>query len=182
MDQLATLLPQFEWKRPADADQPFLLQLYASTRDDLRGIDGDPAMVASLIAMQRRFQEAGWRENFPASQQTICQCQGAAIGRIVVDMGPRELRLVDIALMPQARCQGHGSAIVRALQRCAADAGMTLALSVKSDNGRARRLYLSLGFDVCGADALSEQLIWIADNNGLSTNQVKASNDQRHQA
>jgi ribosomal protein S18 acetylase RimI-like enzyme len=191
MDQLPTLLPQFEWKRPADADQPFLLHLYASTRDDLRGIDGDPALVASLIAMQRRFQEAGWRENFPAAQQYILVFQGTPIGHIVVDMGTRALRLVDIALLPQARGQGHGSAIVRALQRCAAAAGLPLALSVNSDNGRARRLYLALGFhrsDTNGADALSEQLVWRAGagpagNGGRpSTIQVKATDDQRHRA
>jgi ribosomal protein S18 acetylase RimI-like enzyme len=185
MDQLAILLPQFDWKSPADTDQPFLMQLYASTRDDLRGIDGDCAMVASLIAMQRRFQEAGWREHFPAAQQRLIALRGAPIGRLVIDNGPRELRLVDISLLPQARGQGHGSAIVRALQRCAADAGLQLALTVKSDNGRARRLYRALGFEPRSADALSEQLVWRAaagDDDPHSTMPVKAIDDRRYQA
>ncbi|HEV7816139.1 MAG TPA: hypothetical protein VGP06_13695, partial [Janthinobacterium sp.] len=78
MHQLQQYLPQYDWRSATDADQPFLLQLYASTRDDLRGIGGDPAMVASLIAMQRRFQEAGWREDFPGAQQRIFLFRGDA--------------------------------------------------------------------------------------------------------
>jgi len=185
MDPLALLLPQFDWKSPADTDQPFLMQLYASTRDDLRGIAGDCAMVASLIAMQQRFQEAGWREHFPAAQQRLIVSRHNAIGRLVIDSGPRELRLVDISLLPQSRNQGHGTAIVRALQRCAADAGLPLALTVKSDNGHARRLYMALGFERHSADALSEQLVWRAaagDGVPLPTMQAKAIDDQRHHA
>lgn len=147
-----------------EGDGPFMRALYASTRDDLRALPMPKAVVADLIAMQQQIHETGQRNAFPAARRWIVAWRGEAIGRIVVDMGDAEWRLIDIAILPAARRQGIGSAILRALQRGAATRGAAVALAVARSNDAARRLYVAAGFAVRGADELQEQMAWNAQH------------------
>jgi ribosomal protein S18 acetylase RimI-like enzyme len=147
-------------RAPDDGDAAFLARLYASTRMDLHSATADPVFVASLIAMQQRFQAAGYRNDFPGASYLLLEHQGLPCGRIVVDAGPLALRLVDIALLAEVRGQGLGSHILRALQACAAWSGLSLTLAVHHSNPRARRLYLALGFQSNGRNEVSEQMMW----------------------
>jgi GNAT superfamily N-acetyltransferase len=147
-------------RAPHDGDVDFLARLYGSTRTDLQSATADPAFVASLIAMQQRFQAAGYRRDFPDASYLVLERQGAPCGRIVFDAGPAALRLVDIALLPENRGQGLGRHILRALQGCAARHGLPLALAVHHANPDARRLYVALGFQPCSHNDVSEQMIW----------------------
>ncbi len=157
---LPDLLDPVRARAPHDGDVDFLARLYASTRMDLQSATADPAFVASLIAMQQRFQAAGYRQDFPDASYLVLEQPGAPCGRIVVDAGPASLRLVDIALLPEARGQGLGRHILRALQGCAARRGLPLTLAVHHANPNARRLYLALGFRCASHNDVSEQMIW----------------------
>jgi GNAT superfamily N-acetyltransferase len=156
-------LAPLQARAPGDGDCALLARLYASTRMDLHSATADPAFVASLVGMQQRLQAADYRRRFPAAEYLLIERGGVACGRIVIEAGPATLRLVDIALLPEARGQGLGRHIVRALQRCAAGAGLPLALSVHRANAGARRLYAALGFRCTVRDDVSEQMVW---NNG----------------
>jgi ribosomal protein S18 acetylase RimI-like enzyme len=149
--------------RPAQAaDDAFLKELYAATRDDLRAAGVDPAMLAVLIDMQWRAQGAGYRQAYPTADSLIVEAAGEPVGRLLVDCIAPQWRIVDIALMPGARRQGHGAALLRALQARAGEAGAALGLTVRRDNPHARRLYAALGFAAAGGDALAEQMVWHA--------------------
>lgn len=160
---LAAHLRRFGARAPMAADAPFLARLYASTRQDLLGTGrADPTLAASIIAMQQRLQIADYRERFPDAVYLILEEAGEPVARIVVDHGPLAVRLVDIALLPQARGRGIGSAVLRALQQWAADHRLPLTLSVHRTNPQARRLYLSLGFRIERADEHADELCWQA--------------------
>jgi ribosomal protein S18 acetylase RimI-like enzyme len=159
---LPALLLPLRVHAPGDADADFLARLYASTRMDLHSATADAGFVASLIAMQQRFQAAGYRDNFPGASYLLLEHLGKPCGRIVVDAGPQRLRLVDIALLPEARGQGLGSHILRGLQACAAQLGLPLTLSVHHSNPRARKLYLALGFAPGSRNEVSEQMVWLS--------------------
>lgn len=149
--------------RPAKpGDDAFLLALYASTREDLRMAAPTPEMFALLLDMQWRAQSGGYRQAFPRADSLIVERAGSALGRLLVDRSASPWRLVDIALLPEARGQGHGAALLGALQARARAAGSGLVLSVRRDNQRARRLYMALGFLPTGGDAISEQMAWPA--------------------
>ncbi|MDB5919247.1 MAG: family N-acetyltransferase [Massilia sp.] len=147
-------------RAPDDDDAGFLARLYASTRMDLHSMTADPGFVASLVAMQQRFQAAGYRSDFPGASYLLLERSGAPCGRIVVDAGARALRLVDIALLPEARGQGLGSHILRGLQACAAQLGLPLTLSVHHSNPQAHRLYLALGFQSVSSNEVAEQMVY----------------------
>ncbi|MDL2355384.1 MAG: GNAT family N-acetyltransferase [Pseudomonadota bacterium] len=157
---LSALLQPVQARAAHDGDADFLARLYASTRADLHSVTAEPAFVAALIAMQQRLQGAGYRRDFPAATYLLLEHQGARCGRIVVDGGPLAMRLVDIALLPECRGQGLGSHILHALQGCAARHALPLTLAVHHANAPARRLYLARGFQSCGGNAVSEQMIW----------------------
>jgi ribosomal protein S18 acetylase RimI-like enzyme len=160
---LAGFLEPVRVRPPGDGDADFLARLYASTRIDLHSATADPALVASLVGMAQRLQGADYRRRFPAADHLLIERGGIACGRIVLDAGPAALRLVDIALLPEARRQGLGRHLLGALQRCAAEAGLPLTLSVHHANAGARRLYAALGFRCTASDDVSMQMMW---NNG----------------
>lgn len=165
MSSLAELLEPLHARAPDSADADFLARLYASTRPDLHSITADPAFVDSLIAMQQRLQTAAYAHAFPDADYLLLEHHGQCAGRIVIQQGAAELRLVDIALLPALRGQGLGSLILRALQRFCSERNLGLTLSVHHTNPDARRLYRRLGFEIASCSALSDQLVW---NNALS--------------
>jgi ribosomal protein S18 acetylase RimI-like enzyme len=150
--------PTLRAQRPDDA--AFLRHLYAATRDDLRQLPLDAAAVAMLIDMQYGAQVAGYRAMYPLARYLVVERDGVSVGRAVLDEGGDELRLVDIALLPQARGQGIGTALIAGWQREAAGTGKRMALSVLHTNARARRLYEALGFVACGGDDVRCELVW----------------------
>lgn len=145
-----------------DSDHAFLSELYASTRGDLAQMAADPAFLTQLIAMQQSMQSQGFRTAYPDALHAIVEHDSAAVGRLVVDAGADRLHLVDLALLPGARGQGIGSAVLRALQAAAAARGLALSLSVSHANPRAARLYASLGFETTASDEVQQRMRWVA--------------------
>lgn len=141
-------------------DQGFMASLYRTTRDDLRRLDADREFVESLIDMQQQAQVVGYGEQFPNAHYFIVERLGERIGRIVVDFGQSEVRLVDIAFLPGARGQGYGTQVIRALQRAATQVHTPLALVVHRDDPRARRLYGALGFVVAETHPMADKMVW----------------------
>jgi ribosomal protein S18 acetylase RimI-like enzyme len=147
--------------RPArDEDGGFLESLYRSTRDDLRMTDLEADAVEHLIGMQYQAQTQGYGEQFPDAWHFVIERLGDRIGRVVLDFGPNEVRVVDIAFVPQARGRGFGTHILKALQMAATQVRAPLTLSVNPLNLSAKRLYLQLGFRVQETAPTVELLVW----------------------
>lgn len=72
--------------------------------------------------------------------------EGAPLGHLVLEDRGDDLWLAEIQLLAGKREQGHGTAVVRAIQRCAARAERPLRLQTLRENSRALDLYLRLGF------------------------------------
>jgi GNAT superfamily N-acetyltransferase len=75
----------------------------------------------------------------------VVEREGVAIGRLYVAHWEREIRIMDIALLPENRGAGTGTQLVRALQDEARAAGKSLTIHVERFN-RALQLYQRLGF------------------------------------
>lgn len=147
--------------RPAlPSDEAFFLALYRSTRYDLQGLLADPRYIDGLIAMQQQMQVAGYRSSYPDAAYEVLELDGVPVGRLVTAAVPGAVRVVDIAVLPQARGRGVAGEALRRLQRQAALDGRALALAVRRDNAGARRLYAALGFTVDTEDAAVLQLRW----------------------
>lgn len=157
-----SLPPPLRLRAICAADQAFVDTLYRSCRDDLALVAPTEAFLAQLLRIQQQAQAQGMRGAFPQSEYFVIERDSEAIGRMVVEAAGGRVHLVDLVLLPAARGQGCGSAVLRALQAMAARRAEPLTLSVSMANDAARRLYLRLGFVACGADALQQSLRWEA--------------------
>lgn len=133
--------------RPAtEADRPFLLRVYGSTRaDELARVDWTDAAKEAFVAMQFDAQDRHYRQHYPEASYDVVTVDGRPAGRLYVDRRAGDVRIVDIALLPEFRGAGAGSTLIRRLQDGAAAAGSTLSIHVEVFNP-ARRLYHRLGF------------------------------------
>lgn len=135
--------------RPSnDRDKPFLVSLYNSTRDDLRYVEGSPDFIEELIEMQFKAQFEGYGDQFPNAFYFVIEKQQEKIGRIAVDFGHNEVRIIDIAFIKAARNKGFGSVVINALKLAAEQNSVPLTLTVNHSNTSAINLYQKLGFKV----------------------------------
>jgi ribosomal protein S18 acetylase RimI-like enzyme len=127
-------------------DERFLARLYASTRAEELAVTGWSEEETALFC-RRQFdaQSAHYRENYPGALLQIVEREGVSIGRLYVARWEREIRIMDIALLPEFRGAGIGSQLLRELQDEARSVGKTLTIHVERFNP-ALRLYERLGF------------------------------------
>jgi GNAT superfamily N-acetyltransferase len=142
------------------SDSEFLARLHHSRRHDLQQIDGDREFVELLIKDQQRYQIAGYGAAFPNAMEFIVEKLGDPIGRVMVDFGANEVRVLDIGLIRAALGRGLGSGVLRALQAAAAGVPAPLALCVFSLHVQAKQLYLSLGFAVEQSRSGVDFMVW----------------------
>ena len=141
-------------------DQVFLDALYATSRDDLAQAGLPEQMLATLLKTQQLTQQAGFRHHYPLAEHFILERSGVPVGRVVVQVDETGMRLLDIAVAPQARRSGCAKTVLAALQATARQRQLDLSLAVAKTNQAARRLYLGQGFAVRSEDDLVEQMFW----------------------
>jgi ribosomal protein S18 acetylase RimI-like enzyme len=145
------------------ADEAFLFRLYASTRADEVAATGWPA------AQQERFlreqfgaRQRSYRTSFPSAVCSIVVVDRVARGAVIVQRSDAEIRLIDIALLPDSRGQGLGSRLLKPLVEEASKAGKPLRLQVLKENQAAFRLYLRLGFEPVADNGAYLKMEWHA--------------------
>lgn len=145
---LGPLAARVQLRPMRDADLPFLLEVYASTRaDEVAQTGWPPDRQRDFLAMQFDAQHAHYQQHYPNARFDVVEVDGRPAGRLYVYRGEAETRIVDIALLPDSRGQGIGGALVRALLDEAAAAGRAVSIHVERMNP-ALRLYRRLGFEV----------------------------------
>lgn len=138
-----------------DEDEAFLRALYASTRlDELAGLGWDAAQVDEFLRMQFDFQRAHYRRHYPDASFRIVVLDGRSIGRLYVHYTRQDVRLMDIALVPDARGKGIGRGLLERVLEEASRLAAPVTLHVAPGNP-ARRLYERLGFRAVKQDALN---------------------------
>ena len=147
-------MPPSKHHTPADigfrpirpADERFLARLYASTRAaEMATVPWSDAEKASFLEMQFQAQHTFYQEQFADAEFLVIQRRGEPIGRLYLDYRDDEIRLIDIALLPEARRQGLGGALLRDILAEAEAVGKAVRIHVERNNP-AMRLYDRLGF------------------------------------
>lgn len=147
--------------RPVQPDDSgFLESLYGSTRDDLRQINAENDFIEELIKTQHALQMQGNAANYPNAFQLVVERLGERVGRIVVDFGRNEVKILSIAFISVARSKGYGSGILSGLQQVAAKRQAPLVLEVAHSNLRAKRFYLRMGFVVERTGPIADRMVW----------------------
>jgi ribosomal protein S18 acetylase RimI-like enzyme len=134
----------------SDADRAFLVELYASTREDeLAQVEWDEGVKHAFVEQQFSGQDAHYRGNYPGATLDVIEVDGSRAGRLYVHRGPSDMRIMDIALMPEFRGRGIGTSVLRSLIEEADASARKLSIHVEMNNP-ARSLYERLGFSPAG--------------------------------
>ncbi len=135
-------------------DYPFISDLYASTRaGELARVDWPEPAKAAFLKRQSTAQIRHYRKHFPDAAYLVVAHGARSVGRIYLVRQPAELRLMDIALLPDERGQGWGRALMAAVLDLATVGQQAVSLHVEPDNP-ARVWYQRLGFVDQGAQGL----------------------------
>jgi GNAT superfamily N-acetyltransferase len=131
---------------PDDAE--LLLRIYASTRaEELAGVAWSDAQREVFLRQQFTAQHAYYQEHYAGASFDVIRVEGRPCGRLYVARWPREIRVMDIALLPECRNEGLGGRVLAALLAEARAAGLPVTIHVERMN-RALRFYERLGFRV----------------------------------
>ncbi len=151
----------FALRPETEADLPFLLQLYVSTRWDefAQLTDWSEAQKIGFLESQFAAQRDHYLTHYGNSSFDVIEQKGVPAGRFYVDRQQRTLLIVDIALLPQWRGCGVGTALIEALFAEARGVGKEVSISVEKFNP-AQRLYRRLGFREYAEDDVYWFMYW----------------------
>jgi ribosomal protein S18 acetylase RimI-like enzyme len=129
------------------ADDEFLLSVYASTRaDELAQAEWVEGQREMFLRWQFDLQRREYDTRFPDAAYHVILVDQQPAGRIWVGSDHEQIRLLDIALLPEFQNRGVGTALVEQLKNHAANEGKVLRHMVFVLNNNAERFYERLGF------------------------------------
>lgn len=147
--------------RPAtEEDRDLLRDVYASTREEeLSQVAWPPGQRDAFVQMQFDLQDQQYRANNPEGSFDVIEVDGRAAGRFYVDRRRDDIRIVDIALLPEFRGLGIGGRLIGEVLDEAGSSGRPASIHVEVHNPAAR-LYERLGFAPVAERGLYRLMEW----------------------
>jgi ribosomal protein S18 acetylase RimI-like enzyme len=128
------------------SDREFLLAVYASTREaELGLVDWSDEQKDAFVRHQFEAQTAHYLERYTGASFKVIEVDGEPAGRLYVARWEDEIRVMDIALLPEHRGTGIGTRLLRDLLDEAEASGKKVTVHVELNNP-ALSLYQRLGF------------------------------------
>ena len=144
---MSSLTPEF--RRATEKDTDFLYRVYASTRqEEVQKAPWTSTQRQAFLAMQARAQDKHYRAHFPDGDYFIIVVKGQDAGRLYLSRTGKEIRIVDIALLPEFRGEGMGQNILQGILAEAHQKKVPVRIHVEKNNP-ALRLYQRLNFHAC---------------------------------
>ena len=131
------------------ADDAFLLSVYDSTRtEELAQAQWAEGQRDAFLKWQFDLQRAEYDARFPDAEYQVILIDDQPAGRIWIGRTDEQIRLLDIALLPQFQNLGAGTVLIKRLIEEAKTTGKILRHMVFVLNNDAHRFYERLGFVV----------------------------------
>ena len=141
-------------------DHELLYRIYASTREDeMAQVDWTREQKEDFLRFQFEAQHKYYTEQFPDAAFDLVLLDGEPIGRLYIDRRDDEIRLIDIALLPESRGGGIGGRLMKEILDEGAAAGKLVRIHVEQFNP-AMRLYLRLGFEKIEEQGVYHLMEW----------------------
>lgn len=129
-----------------ESDIDFLRTLYISTRyQEVQQVGWSKTQIDEFLTMQFNAQHQFYLQQFKHAQFDVVECDGEAAGRLYLDYREDEIRIVDIALLPEFRGKGLGSRLLNQIISDAKEKNIVVRIHVEKNNP-ALTLYQRLGF------------------------------------
>lgn len=149
-----------------DDDWELLYRIYASTREsEMRRVPWSEAEKENFLRFQFHAQRTYYDEHFADAEFSIIEHREVAVGRLYLDRRPDEIRLVDIALLPESRGKGLGGEILADVLAEGRRKGLLVRIHVEHNNP-AMTLYRRLGFEKIEEQGVYWLMEWTPDTLG----------------
>jgi GNAT superfamily N-acetyltransferase len=143
-----------------EADEAFRFALFCASRppeEDFSPLG--PELAQQMLRQQFRAQNYSYRAEFPNARFDIIEFDGAPVGHVVV--ADTEMRVVDLAILPDRRSAGLGEAVINPIIAEAQRRKLPLRVSVLNGNQGSLRFCRRLGFEPIGEPtAFFTELEW----------------------
>ncbi|MCA9441427.1 MAG: GNAT family N-acetyltransferase [Candidatus Omnitrophica bacterium] len=159
-----TLSDSISLRPVREEDGPFLLDLYASTREEeLACVPWSQEEKRHFLESQFEAQQTHYQEHFSDSDWMVILQHKKPAGRLYLGRWEEEFRIIDIALLPAYRGKGIGGFLLAEILEEARQASKPVRIHVEKFN-RARRLYLRLGFQAISDNGVYDFMEWNPNN------------------
>ncbi len=139
---------KIKFRNITDNDLPLLQQIYRSTREEeLALTDWDETQKTAFIQQQFSAQHSYYKEVYHDATFEIIVINNIDAGRLYRWESEKQLRIVDIALLPEFRNMGAGNKILDDLILQTENSGKILSIHVEYFS-RALNLYKRKGFEI----------------------------------
>jgi GNAT superfamily N-acetyltransferase len=147
-------------------DEGDLLRIYASTRsEEMALVSWTDAQKDAFLRMQFDAQTSHYLLHYPTAEYYMIVHDGHSIGRLILECSAKSLLIMDIALLPEYRNKGIGTAILRDLMDKARQEDLPLVLRVEFFNP-AIRLYQRFGFvKTREVNSVYQEMVWTPSAN-----------------
>jgi GNAT superfamily N-acetyltransferase len=133
----------------APEDEEFLLGVYMSTREhELAQAEWGEGQKEQFVRWQFDLQRREYDARFPDAEYDVILVDGRTAGRVWVGGDGTQIRLLDIALLPEFQNRGVGTLLLHRLIEHARRERLPLRHMVFVLNNDAHRFYERLGFAV----------------------------------
>ena len=163
---LSSMNQSITFRPIAPEDEPFLYRLYASTREEEIALTGwNDTEKEAFLRQQFTSQHKFYVEQFTKAEFQLILINAEPIGRLYVDRREDEIRLIDIALLPEHRSKGIGSRLLQELLDEGKKIGKPVRIHVERFNP-AMRLYERLGFTTIDDQGMHYLMEWSSKSAG----------------
>jgi len=133
-------------RRATESDFSFMESLYRHSREaELAMTPFSEEQKALFIRQQFSAQTQHYLAHYANDFFNIVEVDGVPAGRFYVDYWSSEIRIVDIALMPEFQGKGLGSFLMKKVLSEGTEKNQPVTIHVEQNNP-AKRLYERLGF------------------------------------
>ena len=152
MEQSADLKRRVRLRPVEPADEEFLLDVYASTRaDEMALVPWTDEQKRAFLRMQLGAQREAYETNYKdATDYQLILLDEQPVGRLWTARTEEQIRLLDIALLPEAQKHGIGTMLLAQLIAESEQLGKPLRHMVYRFNTGALRFYERHGFSQLG--------------------------------
>jgi ribosomal protein S18 acetylase RimI-like enzyme len=152
--ELATL------RASSGRDREFFYRVYAATRtEELSRVPWSAEEKERFLRQQFEAQDHSYRNNYPGAEFLVIAVGGKDAGRLYVHRLPDEIRIMDIALLPEFRRRGIGTQLLQQILWEGEMSSRSVTIHVEVFNP-AMRLYERLGFSKAGENDVYWLMEW----------------------
>jgi len=139
---------QIKLRPVTEADDSFLLSIYAATRaQEMAQVPWSAEQKETFVRMQYTAQRQHYAAEYPRAEHNIIYIDEIPVGRLYLNRGDDVLHILDITVLPEHRGRGAGSVLLGRIMDEARQQAKPVSIFVESFNPSVR-LFDRLGFQV----------------------------------